>query len=185
MVRKVLFILGAAVILTACGGSIAPASSNSGSGATSGATAAPTATPNSLTGPVGTPFTDTDASNNEVTVTLTGVVDPATPSSQYFGASAGSRLVAAKFSIVGKTGTFSDDANNDATLIGSDNQTYTAGFDAVNGCTNFNNGSYVVTPGQSSVGCVVFEVPKAIKVARIEWNAIFSSGAPAIWTVTP
>jgi hypothetical protein len=166
----------AVTMLAACGSTI----SNSNAGSTSG----PTSTPNSLTGPIGTAFTDTDSTNDVMTVTLTAVQDPAVGSDQFDQPDAGNRFVAAKFTLVGKTGAFSDDANSDATLIGSDSQTYQPDFDNVNGCTNFNSGSFTVTPGETSIGCVVFQVPSAIKVKQIQWGSEFSTGAPAVWTVS-
>ncbi len=181
MVGKVVVTLGAVLMLASCGDVITSPSSSSATGAGN----APTSTPNSLKGPVGTPFVDTDSSNDQLTVTLTAVEDPAKGADQYTEPDAGSRFVAAKFTLTGKTGTFTDDANTDATLIGSDNQTYSPDYSDVAGCTNFDAGSYTVTPGETSVGCVVFQVPDAVKVAEIHWNAIFSSGAPAVWTVSP
>ena len=70
------------------------------------------------------------------------------------------------FTIQGITGSSSDDANNDATLIGSNGQTYTAGFNAIAGYTNFNNGDYTVSAGDNSVGAVTFQVPVAVTVAK-------------------
>jgi hypothetical protein len=171
------------VAIVGCGGTIASTSSGPGVGTAPTSAAAATATPNSLKGPAGTAFSDTDASGNVITITLNAIEDPAKGADQYTAPDTGKRFVAAKFTIVGKTGTFSDDANSDASLIGSDNQTYSPDFSNVAGCTNFNNGTYTVTPGQTSVGCVVFQVPNGVKPAEIEWNAIFSSGAPATWTI--
>lgn len=142
-------------------------------------TSSPTAA--TLSGPSGTAFTDTDAQANSMKVTLTQVLDPAPPG-PYESITNGDRLVAAKFSIVGVSGTFSSDANIDASLIGSDGQTYTSFGEPIVGCTNFNYGTYSVTAGATTVGCVAFEVPLAVKTAHIEWGG-FLSGAPASWSV--
>ncbi len=75
------------------------------------------------------------------------------------------------FTIQGITGSSSDDANNDATLIGSNGQTYTADFNAIAGYTNFNNGDYTVSAGENSVGAVTFQVPVAVTVTKIERSA--------------
>jgi hypothetical protein len=182
MLRKALIALGSLALLSGCD-TIAPANSSGGAGTTAATTAA-TPTPNNLERPVGASFTDTDSSNNEMTVTLMSVQDPATGADQYTTPDNGKRFVAARFKIVGKSGTFSDDANSNATVIGSDSQTYQADFSNVKGCTNFNSGSYTVTAGQTSIGCVVFQVPKGVKVAQIEWGALFGGGAPAIWMVS-
>lgn len=100
-------------------------------------------------------FTDTKAE-----VTLEAIVDPATP--QEFNAPpAGDRLVAAKIRI-SALGTISDDADNDASLVASNDQTYTASFDSIVGCTDFNDGEVRLTSGESLTGCVDFEVPKSV-----------------------
>ncbi len=101
-------------------------------------------------------------------VTLEKVIDPAT-ADQYTQAPAGDRLVAAEFQITAK-GVLSDDANNDASLVGSNNQTYTPGFDTIPACTNFNSGQVTLATGASSTGCVVFEVPKAVTTTQINFG---------------
>jgi hypothetical protein len=169
-----------------CGGSISagsPTPTTQATGAaTSPPTVAPTPTPSSLEGPVGTPFTDTDAQSNVMSVTLTQVIDPAKGSSSYTTPDNGKRFVGAKFKIVGVSGTFSSDANSFASVIGDDSQSYSPDFSDIAGCTNFNSGEFSVTPGASSVGCVVFQVPNSVKVAHVQWGAAFG-GAPAIWDV--
>lgn len=116
-----------------------------------------------------------------MTVTLMQVMDPA-HGTMYESPTTGDRFVGGKFRIVGVSGTFSDDANIDASLIGSDNQTYSADFDSIAGCTDFNSGTYTVTSGQTSVGCVTFQLPVGVTIAQIQWGG-FLSGAPGVWTV--
>jgi hypothetical protein len=195
-------IWGSALLVTSCGGSIAPASPSSVGQQTlqqicdadpsnalcapvtnAPATAPPsTPTPNNLEGPVGTVFTDTDSNNDEMDITLTTLVDPAHGTDEFDQPTNGNYFVAAEFLLLGVSGTSSDDANSDATLIGSDGQTYTADFDDVRACTNFDDGEYTVAPGQKSVGCVVFQIPNAVKPAQVEWGGEFG-GTPAIWDV--
>jgi hypothetical protein len=79
----------------------------------------------SLAGPVGTSYSVTDENGNEISVTLTRLISPAQGASQFSTPQNGDRFVGAVFTIGGISGTFSDDANNDATLIGSNGQTYT------------------------------------------------------------
>lgn len=139
---------------------------------------------NSLSGPVGTVYTVTDPSGDKMSVTLTKVIDPAQGADQFTTPDNGNRFVGTVFSINGMSGTFSDDANNDATLIGSNGQTYTADFDSIAGYTNFNDGEYTVGPGENSVGAVTFRVPVTVKLAKIEWSANGGfGGAPAEWLV--
>jgi len=91
--------------IAGCGGTIA--STNSGAGVGTAPTSAATATPNSLKGPAGTAFSDTDGSGNVITITLNAIEDPARGADQYTVPDQGKRFVAAKFTIVVKSGTFS------------------------------------------------------------------------------
>ena len=155
-----------------------------GPDASSASTRAAPSPSSSLAGPVGTVYTVTDPSGNKMSVTLTKVIDPAQGADQFTTPDNGNRFVGAVFTITGISGTFSDDANNDATLIGSNGQTYTADFDSIAGYTNFNNGTYNVSAGENSVGAVTFQLPLSVKIAKIEWSADSGlGGAPAEWQV--
>ncbi len=104
-------------------------------------------------------------------VTLNQVIDPASGADQYTTPDAGNRFVAVDVKIVNNgTAAFSDDANSDVTLIGTDNQSYTADFDDVSECTNFNEGQYTLAPGESATGCVVFQVPDAVNTAKVQFQ---------------
>lgn len=134
----------------------------------------------SPTGPVGTPLTATDGSGDVMNVALVQIVDPAQGANEFETPNNGFRFVGAKFKITGQSGTFSDDANNDAVIVGSDGQSYTADFDDIAGCTNFNDGDFAVTPGDSSTGCVTFQLPQNVKVASVQWGGELG-GTPASW----
>jgi hypothetical protein len=114
-----------------------------------------------------------DANGVPYTVSLQQVIDPAPGADQDNQPDPGDRFVAAEFVITdtSSSATTSDDANNDATVVGSDDQTYDADFDDVAGCTNFNDGLYQLSPGQSATGCVVFQLPTSVTVATVEWSA--------------
>jgi len=91
-------------------------------------------------------------------VTLVKLIDPAPGSDEFSTPDAGTRFVGAEFEIVA-IGSVSDDANNDAAIVGSDNQTYQPdAFDSIAGCTNFNSGQVTLAAGGTSTGCVTFEV---------------------------
>jgi hypothetical protein len=122
-------------------------------------------------------YTVTDQSGNKMTVTLTKVIDPAQGADQFTTAGNGNRFVGAVFTITGISGTFSDDANNDATLIGSNGQTYTADFDSIAGYTNFNNGEYNVSAAENSVGAVTFQLPLTVKVTKSNGRRTAASAA--------
>ena len=122
----------------------APASKAAAASASTSATPSPS---NNLSGPVGTTYTVNDQSGDKMSVTLTQVIDPAQGSDQFTTPDNGNRFVGAVVSITGIRGNFSDDANNDATLIGSNGQTYSVDFDSISGYTNFNSGEYNVSVG--------------------------------------
>jgi hypothetical protein len=179
--------LATAVILGVVGcGSIVKSSApaHTARAAPTGSQAAPAPTP-SLSGPVGTSYTVTDPNGNKISVTLARVIDPAQAADQFTTPQSGNRFVGAVFNIKGTSGTFSDDATNDATVIGSNGQTYTADFDSIAGYTDFNNGEFSVSAGESSVGAVTFQMPLAVKVSKVEWSANGGlGGAPAEWLIS-
>jgi hypothetical protein len=124
-----------------------------------------------------------DGSGNDYTVTLIKVLDPAQPDNSFDSASSGSRLVGAEFTVKGVSGSTSDDANTDAAVQGSDNQTYQPSFNGLAVGTNFNSGDFQVGPGQTETGWVAFSVPDSIRVASVQWEPALS-GATATWNVT-
>jgi hypothetical protein len=125
-----------------------------------------------------------DESGNPYKVEVAKLVDPAQGSDSFMTPNEGFRFVAVLF-IVTDTGSnqISDDADSDATVIGSNNQTYTADFDTVSGCTNFNDGEYQLNPGQSATGCVTFQVPVRVTVTKVEWSPNFGFGGFGTWKV--
>jgi len=110
-----------------------------------------------------------DSGNEQVT--LSSVIDPAQGADQFTTPDAGKRFVATVFTIkdIG-TQSGTGDANSNAAVIGSDNQTYSFDVSNVSECTNFNEGEFQLGPGESASGCVVFQLPTAIKVAKVQWS---------------
>lgn len=127
----------------------------------------------------------TDDSNNAYSydVTLTQVVQQAVLGPYETPTNGADHVAAAEFTVTGKTGNASDDANSDAQAIGSDTQVYTASFDSVTVGTNFSSGEFNVSPGQTETGWVSFELPPGATVASVKWSAGFGSAA-ATWTVS-
>lgn len=107
----------------------------------------------------------------DLAVTLTKVIDPATIANPYEPVDAGNRLVAVEVNLQNTgTGTISDDANSDVTLIGSDSQSYDFDISGdVNECTNFHYGEYTLGSNDSESGCVVFELPDGINPAKVQF----------------
>ena len=180
--------VGALAVIAACG-SVSKASAPAASTppvAAPAATAAPSPAPSptsTLTGPVGTVYQVTDDSGNKMTVTLTRMIDPALGADQFSTPNNEFRFVGAVFTLKGVSGTFSDDANSDATVVGSNVQSYTADFNSIAGVTNFNNGEFNLTPGTTSIGAVTFQVPDGVKVASVQWSGSIFGGPPATWVV--
>ena len=118
-------------------------------------------------------------------VKLIAVQDPAPPGDSFTTPDAGNRFVGVQIQITSDSkGTDSDDANNNTSLIGSNSQVYSADVDSIAGCTNFDNGTYTLTQGASEVGCVTFQVPTAVTVAKVVYNpnSGFSTNN-GFWTV--
>jgi hypothetical protein len=167
-------------VVSAVGGQLitAPAST---------ATSAPAATPTpSLsTEPVGGTFTDTttDSTTGATTsydVTLDQVSQNINPGAYETPQNPGDHYAAAQFTITGTSGSTSDDANSDATAIGSDGQQYT--FASIASLPTFSYGEWHVSPGISVKGWVAFELPPGVTVASVQW-APDLSGSAATWTV--
>ena len=169
--------------LSGCGSiSKVPTAPAAVSGTTS---ASPSSSPsgNSTTGGLGTVFRFNDGAGNVMTVKCRQLLDPATASDSFEAAPAGKRLVAAVFTLKGISGSTNDDANNDASLVGTNGQSYSPAFDSIAGYTNFNNGMFTVTAGVKSVGAVVFEVPVSVKIAEVQWSPSSGmGGTPVTWT---
>lgn len=179
----------ALIALTGCGGHIAKTGAAGTTGQPTAAAYTPPATPSPsaapLTGTVGTTYevtTTDDSGNTEVyQVTLVKVREHAAPDNQFDAAPAGQHLVGAEFRITGVTGTSSDDANSDAVANGTDEQAYQPVFGGLAAGTNFDSGDFNVTPGQTSIGWVAFQLPDGITAANIQWSSGLD-GTPATWT---
>jgi hypothetical protein len=144
---------------------------------------------NSTTGPIGTTFTVTETNQNGATVkysiTLDKVIQHAAPDNSFDAPPAGDHLSAAEFTISGLVGNDQDDANNDATAIGTDQQTYQTGAEGLAAGTNFNEGQFNTSPGSVSIGWVSFEVKDGVHVASIQWSPGSSmDGDTVTWTLS-
>lgn len=118
-------------------------------------------------------------------VKLMQVIDPAESSNQVVSSDAGKRFVGLKVQITNNgSSSYKDDANNNLTLIGSDNQSYTATFADISGCTNFSSGQYTLAKGSSATGCVVYQVPNGVKPSKVQFttNSGFS-GDTREWSI--
>ena len=118
-------------------------------------------------------------------VMVVKVIDPAQGADQFTTPDAGKRFVGVEVTIndTGKAA-LSDDANSTLSVIGSDSQDYSADFSSISECTNFNNGSYNIASGQSQTGCVTFQIPNAVTVAKVQFTDNAGMGSnTAQWLV--
>ncbi len=87
----------------------------------------------------------------------------------------GHHLAAAKFRVRAIT-LVDENANNNATVTGADEQAYTPSFALVAEGTNFANGAIRLQPGDSLIGWVTFELPDGVRVTKVQWAP--ASGLP-------
>jgi hypothetical protein len=126
-----------------------------------------------VAGALGTTETIHDFYNDPLSVTASQVFDPATAAAGAGLPDSGYRFVAVLVSLVNNsTEEISDDANFTMTVAGTDGQTYTADFGTVSQCSNFydNSGFFDLAPGDSTSGCVIFQVPTAVSVQSISFS---------------
>lgn len=182
-----------AVSLAACGTTVtkAPAAKTpAGNAAPAATTAAPSPSPTPakpLTGGIGTTFEVTGPNGPSGATTVYDVklvaVEQQAALGQYESLTNGSdHITAAEFTITGKTGQASDDADAVAVAVGSNGQDYQPSFDQITAGTNFDSGQFNVSPGTTVTGWVPFEIAPGATLASIQWSAGFD-GPVATWTV--
>jgi hypothetical protein len=117
-------------------------------------------------------------------VTLIAVTNPAHGANEFTNPDSGKRFVATQMKIANTgTGTLHDNANNGVTVIGSDNQTYTADFANIADCTNFNSGSYTLAPAETTTGCIAFQLPTAVTPSKVRFELLGFGGVTGEWLV--
>jgi hypothetical protein len=126
-----------------------------------------------------------DAGGATYSVTPIGIVHPAQPTDEFNQPTPGDFLLAVEFKVKDTSARYevSDDADLDMTIVASNDQTYTASFNTVTECTNFNHGDFQLEPGASVVGCVVFELPSNLRATDVKWTD--ASGLFNDWRVAP
>ena len=183
-VRKILVGIGAVVVVwlilsrISSGGVSTVASGDSAT--TTGATSP--AASHQEAARVGSYFDVQDTSGDTYRVTLVKVIDPAQGADQFTTPDTGKRFVGAAFMIKALHGSPQDeDANNDAVLIGSNGQDYTADFSNIAGYTNFEDGAIHVAQGDRAEGAVTFQVPDHVKVVAVQWGPASNFGSAIQW----
>ena len=135
-------------------------------------------------GVVGASFALDDGTGNGYQVTLVKVVDPARAVNQFSRPAGGKRFVGLVFRIKGLTGSpQGEDANNDAVLVGANEQDYPADLNRIAGYANFGDGAIHVTPGETVTGAVAFQIPNGVAVSTVQWTALSGFGSMVEWNV--
>lgn len=162
---------------------IVPLVATSGGGGASAAPSGPTGTPSPSATHVAAParlgsyFDVQDSSGDTYGVVLTKIIDPVQGTDQITPDN-GKRFVAAVFTVksISGIGPQQEDAESDATLVGSNGQTYLADNIPIAGYTGFNPGEIHAAPGESTTGEVTFQVPTGVKVSKVLWSTFSSLG---------
>lgn len=129
-------------------------------------------------------FTITIADGTKYDVTLQKVVQEALPASEFDAPEGGRHLAAAQFRVTAATNV-DENANNNATATGSDEQAYTPSLASVAEGTNFANGDIRLQPGGTLVGWVAFELPDGVRITNVQWAPSAGFGTQTSeWLVT-
>jgi hypothetical protein len=121
-------------------------------------------------GPLGAAYDATDPHGNTYVVKLDKVLRHAAPGSRFDRPSSGDYLVGVEFSISGVKGIASDDSNDDAVIVGSNDEVYQASFGGLAAGSNFDGGTFTVRPGTVETGWVTFELPGVVRPKVVEWE---------------
>ena len=162
---------------------IVPLVATSGGGGASAAPSGTTGTPSPSATHVAAParlgsyFDVQDSSGDTYGVVLTKIIDPVQGTDQ-IAPDNGKQFVAAVFTVkaISGIGPQQQDAESDATLVGSDGRTYLADNIPIAGYTGFNPGEIHAAPGESTTGEVTFQVPTGVNVSKVVWSTFSSLG---------
>ncbi|MFC8247620.1 DUF4352 domain-containing protein [Streptomyces chartreusis] len=112
--------------------------------------------------------------DEKVAVTLVKVVDPAPPENEFSSPEAGNRFVAVQFRLKNNGPEVFDDApDNDAKIRDTQGQQFTPTVQDTAAGPGF-GGSVTLTPGDTALGFVTFEVPTNSEIAKVQFT--LSSG---------
>jgi len=131
----------------------------------------------------GTSYTNASEKAYSYEVTLSKVEQQAAPADEFSGASAGKHLVGLKFKVTGTKGVTDDNAFNNTSVQGSDDQIYEASITGnLAAGTTFNNGQINLSAGEHATGWVPVEVPDGVQVTTVYWTPGLG-GEKATWTI--
>jgi preprotein translocase subunit SecG len=121
---------------------------------------------------------------SQVTVTVVKIVDPTKSSNEFSTPTPGSRYVAVQF-LITNTGTvpYSDSPSNGAKLADVQGQQFTSTYTAGITAGVEMPASVKLTPGGKALGYITFEVPKASKVATVQFGMDSGFADTGEWSV--
>ncbi|MBS9532057.1 hypothetical protein KIH27_00460 [Mycobacterium sp. M1] len=152
----------------ACSKNSAPTAESASSTAPAASSAPQTAAAAKPKGHTGDSLTLTRADGSTITVTLEQIISPATVTGG--GGDPTKTYLATKLKITDPgTAAIDGDVNINVSVVGSDDQSYTADLNDVSECTNFESGAFHLSPGESATGCVVFALPHGVSPARVKY----------------
>lgn len=110
----------------------------------------------------------TRADGSRIAVTVEQIINPA--SVEAGGAEAGKDYIATKLKLT-DTGPspIEGDVNINVSIVGSDDQSYTADLSDVTECTNFESGQFHLGVDESATGCVVFALPAGVSPKLVKY----------------
>jgi len=117
-------------------------------------------------------------------IELSQVVDPAHATGNA-SPKHGRRFVAALFKLTNNSADgISGDANADADVIASDDQTYSPAHISLTECNGTSGSAYHLASGKSGTSCVAFEVPTNATVQKVQfWPAAGGASKYGEWLV--
>ena len=109
-------------------------------------------------------------SGERVAVTVTKIYRHAQPASSFDDPDTGDRLVAVQFRLT-DTGSaaYSDSPSNGAEVVDASGQSYQSALNDAANCPSF-PGTENIAPGASGLGCIVFEVPQAAVITKVQFT---------------
>lgn len=155
-----------------------PATSSSSSSSDSAAAVTPKA--------VGGSFDLKTMDGQKFSVTLVKVVPSPQPASSIDKPEAGKRLMAVQLKIVNAgSKVLAEYPDTSLTLVDSQSQSYQTDYSQVTDCQGFSASSLSsIAPGESVVGCEVFQVPQTATPAKLKYVSGYGSTATsAVWNL--
>ena len=111
-----------------------------------------------------------NGSGERIAVTVTKIYRHAQPASSFDDPDTGDRLVAVQFRLT-DTGSaaYSDSPSNGAEVVDASGQSYQSALNDAANCPSF-PGTENIAPGASGLGCIVFEVPQAAVISKVQFT---------------